>query len=72
MKYQRKRELESKSIESLNSIKSDLGLQLFKARVQARGTGFRPVRETPIKLVSNIKKQIAVINTFINQKNENN
>lgn len=68
MKNQRKKELRAMKVEDLNLMKSDLIKQLFKARVEGRGTGFRPARETPIKLVSNLKKEIARVNTFINQK----
>jgi len=71
MKAQRKKDLREMSIEKLNSIKSDLTIQLITARHKSKNFGLSPPTGSRTKLVSNLKKEVAIINTFINEKNEN-
>ena len=67
------KELRKRSIEQLNLMKQDLKLELFKAHSTIKGLGFNPPKGTkespsPTNLINDIKKQIARINTIINQK----
>lgn len=67
------KELIEKPIEELNFIKQDLKLELFKATRICKGLGWHPAKRTlgstsPTNLVNDIKKQIARINTILNQK----
>jgi len=69
------KELRKKSIEELNLIKQDLKLELVKAFSTTKGLGFHPIKgsmgsPSPTNLVNDIKKQIARINTILNQKNQ--
>ena len=68
MKNERKKEIKDMSLVKLNSIKKNLKMQLFKAKYEARGSSFSPPIGTATKLVSSLKKEIAIINTFIKQK----
>ncbi len=66
MKRNEKEDLRKKSTEVLNKMKFDLQKQLIVAK--ANKFGFRPKIGTPIKLVRDIKKQIARVNTILNQR----
>ncbi len=67
------KQLRKGSIKELEFMKQDLKLELFKAHSTIKGLGFNPPKgaagnSSPTKLVNGIKKQIARINTIINQK----
>jgi len=69
------KELRKKPVEELNLMKEDLKLELFKAFSTTKGLGFAPPKgsmgsPSPTNLVNDIKKQIARINTILNQKNQ--
>ncbi len=68
MKKDNKDNLKSKSIEKLESIKSDLRLQLIVAELKSREIGANPQKGAKTKLVRNLKIEIARVNTLLNQK----
>ncbi len=70
MKKKRKQELRKMSIEKLKLVLEDLKIPLMIAKQRTKGFGLSPPTGTSTKLVSNLKKEIAIINTFINEKNE--
>lgn len=55
-------------IEELEEKKRYLEFELIKARKVAGGLGFKPPMSSPTKKVRDIKKNIARINSFLNQK----
>lgn len=71
MKTQRKNDLRNMSVENLELVREDLKISLMKARQKSKGLGFTPKEGSSTKLVRELKKEIAIINTFINEKNGN-
>ncbi|KKN48524.1 hypothetical protein LCGC14_0652170 [marine sediment metagenome] len=71
MKQKGKNELRSLSADKLNSLKSGLTIQLMSASHKTQKFGFSPPMGTQTKSVSDLRKQIARINTFITEKNDN-
>ncbi len=67
------KQLKKASIEELNLMKQDLKLGLFTAYSTIKGLGFHPIKgaggaSSPTNIVNDFKKQIARINTILNQK----
>lgn len=68
MNKKKLKELKELPIEKLESMKSNLKLQLIKAKMEIHGAGFNPPKRTPTCLVRDIRRQIARVNTILNQK----
>lgn len=66
MKEEKK--LRGMSVEDLESMKKDLNFQLIVAKTNASRFGMSPKIQTPTKLARDLKKEIARINTILNQK----
>lgn len=62
--------LKIKSIEDLELMRKNLKLQLITAQAKVKGLGMHPPLQSPTKLVRDIKRQIARINTILNQKTQ--
>ncbi len=71
MKTNKKGELRKMSMEKLNELKSNLIIKLMTSQHKSKKIGFNPPMGSPTGSVSNLKKQIARINTFITEKNDN-
>jgi len=63
-----KKKLNELSTKELESLKSDLRIQLVSAKGLAYKFGFRPAKKTPTSLVRDLKRQIARINTILNER----
>ncbi len=70
MKKDTKDKLKTKSIEKLESIKSDLRLQLIVAETKSGKIGANPQKGAKTKLVRDLKKAISRVNTILNQKTQ--
>ena len=66
-KLQKKKEFKEMPVEELDKTKRNLELELVKSKVVNHGAS--PKKGDPTKLTRNIRRQIARVNTIINQKN---
>ncbi len=70
MKNKRKEKLRKMSVKNLKLALEDLKIPLMIAKQRTKGFGVSPPMGTQTKLVGDLKKEIAIIKTFINEKNE--
>lgn len=68
MKKKRKEKLRNMSIKNLKLLLEELKIPLMIAKHRSKGFGLSPPTGTQTKLVSNLKKEVAFINTIINEK----
>ncbi len=68
MNKERKKEVRFMNLKDLELLKNDLKFKLTSAKLKSKGLGSNPKMGEPTKLVKDIRKEVATINTFINQK----